>query len=98
MDEKEKIRFDAQGNKLPEQICPACGYDLDAATYAGKEDLRPRPGDVSICFKCANVLVFDVDMKLREPMSAELLEILQDEGVQNLVERLKTRRQKRNGG
>ena len=35
--------------------CPRCGYEVDRASavgYAGAE-IRPRPGDISLCLKCA---------------------------------------------
>jgi hypothetical protein len=37
--------------------CPNCGYGLDAAT-AAFEDVRPKPGDLTVCIKCAALLEF----------------------------------------
>lgn len=42
--------------------CPNCGYGMDAAT-AAFEDVRPEPGDLSVCIKCAALLEFTHDMK-----------------------------------
>jgi hypothetical protein len=91
----ETLLYDACGKQLPKQHCPVCGYELDAATCASDKVSRPKPGDVSICFKCANILVFDADMKLREPMSKEMIGIMEDETVALLVERLRKRREKK---
>ena len=42
----------------PRNLCPACGYLIDAASaLAGRG--APRPGDVSMCLSCGEVLMFD---------------------------------------
>jgi hypothetical protein len=57
---------------LPKCACPHCGARLDAVTgasFAGGEDLPPRPvpepGSVTLCWHCAGVLVFDSQMRIR---------------------------------
>jgi hypothetical protein len=42
---------------------------MDAHTNAiGRKDAKPpRPGDLGVCFGCFETLVFDDDLKLREP-------------------------------
>jgi hypothetical protein len=50
--------------------CPACGVVLDAATSPQDRQLRPRPGDYSVCMYCATPLVFTEDGDLRR-MTAE---------------------------
>ena len=47
--------------RLKPSPCPSCGYEMDAAT-AAFEDVRPKPGDVSVCLKCAALLEFAEDM------------------------------------
>jgi hypothetical protein len=37
---------------------------------------RPSPGDVSICFGCGEVLLFDDDLEFREPSIDELEDIM----------------------
>jgi hypothetical protein len=47
--------------------CPTCGYQHRAApNVAG---FKPKPGDITICFNCAEVLEFDKD---RNPIVATL--------------------------
>jgi hypothetical protein len=35
-----------------------CGYAFDAATHAGKGEPEPKPGDFTLCLKCARPYVF----------------------------------------
>lgn len=56
--------------KTPLNLCAVCNHELDGATQVGGEN-KPNPGDVSICVRCANVAVFDDDLKLRQPTAEE---------------------------
>jgi hypothetical protein len=38
-------------------ICPRCGYEFDAASAADDEAV-PEVGDVTICLRCAQPMVF----------------------------------------
>jgi hypothetical protein len=55
---------------LPAQVCPACGYVLNAAREVvppGEEATGPPvPGDETVCWGCAVVLVVDARGTLRE--------------------------------
>lgn len=53
--------------------CPKCGKLLDGVSHVGDGEIRPTPGDVSICFYCASALVFDENLGLAL-MSEELFE------------------------
>lgn len=47
--------------------CPICSYRIDAHTPTKEADdgiYEPRPGDLSICFKCGNLNKFDGSMNL----------------------------------
>ncbi len=44
--------------------CPTCGADLNAATAMSDPESSPSPGDLSLCIKCGELLVFDQDIKL----------------------------------
>jgi hypothetical protein len=59
-------RTDHQGRVLPSDVCPSCGMTLDSATYPvpGQEEHRPRPGDLSVCIHCAEVLMYGENMKV----------------------------------
>ena len=54
--------------RLPASTCPSCGLELDATTGVGE----PVPGDLSICGRCAEVLVFDKDLHQAKATAAEL--------------------------
>lgn len=58
--------------------CPACGITLRYATSAlvGAAPPRPRPGDVTVCEICGEVLLFE-QVGVRRPTAAELVELRQ---------------------
>lgn len=50
--------------RLKPQLCPNCGYTLDAVgTIDGKVHM-PKRGDCTVCLNCVSVLIFDRDLKL----------------------------------
>jgi hypothetical protein len=49
----------------PADCCPGCGYVFELASAVNGNEVRPEPGDVTICFACADVLVFGPDMRTR---------------------------------
>lgn len=48
----------------PENACPHCGVELNAASLVHGGG-GPRPGDATICYRCAVVMVFDDNLNLR---------------------------------
>ncbi len=64
---------------LPDDRCPACGKELDAAapTKGNTRDV-PVPGDISLCFGCGEVLWFDAQMK-HQVLPAERLAAFDDD-------------------
>jgi hypothetical protein len=60
--------------RTPKCRCPWCGHRLDAAMAADhdKPDAAPKPGDVSVCISCAQILVFADDLTLRASMPGEI--------------------------
>lgn len=50
--------------RLGLQLCPKCGYELDAATKVQGDNGGPEPGDVTVCIGCATVLEFGPELKL----------------------------------
>lgn len=48
--------------RIPEASCPSCGYHMDAASPEDDGDEAPGPGDVSVCFQCTEILIFDDEM------------------------------------
>lgn len=56
--------------RLPASQCPYCETKLDAATDL-ETVVMPKPGDISICIKCAQLLIFTDDLTLRKPIPAD---------------------------
>jgi len=44
-------------------VCPKCKA-MHTRQSAMQEDLPPRPGDLTVCFGCSEVVQFDQDMDL----------------------------------
>lgn len=53
---------------------------------------QPKPGDVTVCFTCGHVNIFDVDLELRHPTVAELIEIGNDREVTMIRDAILRRR------
>lgn len=51
--------------RVGEDRCPACGHRLTHATGIST-DSPPEPGDLSVCIRCAAVLIFGPDMVLEK--------------------------------
>jgi hypothetical protein len=51
--------------RLLDDRCPKCDHVLDAATPAVGPSRKPRPGDLSVCLNCANLLTFKADLLVR---------------------------------
>lgn len=49
-------------SRTPAALCPACGYQVDAASSLEGDD-RPGPGDISLCLRCAAILEFGADLR-----------------------------------
>jgi len=45
-------------------LCPECGTEIDASTSVTRPK-RPRPGDLSVCFKCGALLTYNADLSVR---------------------------------
>lgn len=39
-------------------VCPRCGKSCDSAMALDGRDVRPKPGDLTVCFGCAAPLEF----------------------------------------
>lgn len=55
----------------PRCKCPSCGYILDAATNIGGKQ-SPSYGDISICYNCCGICVYDVGLMLRAATPDEI--------------------------
>jgi len=63
--------------------CPHCNKFQDQAT--GKKNTRPRPGDVSICWKCFELGIYEQDLSLRKPSEIELQELLENPSIKEAL-------------
>jgi hypothetical protein len=51
--------------EVPPARCPSCGYLADAATpVRGMSEAVPKPGDITMCIRCGNVLKFGQSLDL----------------------------------
>jgi hypothetical protein len=64
--------------------CPKCGKLLDGWAETGHGD-APSEGDPTVCVYCAEVLLFDADLRPRLPTQAEYVELMTDRDVQQAV-------------
>ena len=55
--------------------CPKCNYDLQCHTSIFDEDLKPKKGDYSVCFKCGTILKFKGDMNLEIVSTVEIVRL-----------------------
>lgn len=55
-------------------ICK-CGYEMDASMPVVKGDPGPQEDDVSICFVCGRLWLFNQDLTMREPSKRELIDL-----------------------
>ena len=60
--------------QIPVQFCESCGYTLDAATGC-QGDNPPKSGDITVCLRCAELMVFNEDLTLRRANIDDLLEL-----------------------
>jgi len=67
------------------ETCRDCGARLDAATEAFGDDVRPRPGDVSVCLACGSLSLFDGGLRRRPPTGDELDELLRDQRLLDVM-------------
>jgi len=58
--------------KTPKSICPGCDRNLDAATWVESGPVVPVRGDISVCFYCGEVSVFNEDLRLRPITELEI--------------------------
>jgi hypothetical protein len=71
----------AMATDMIPSACPSCGKVLDAATHPTADDIRPKVGDISICFYCGNLMAFGDELTLRKLTDAESNQLADDRGV-----------------
>lgn len=73
MGEARRRREEAQSGVSP-HVCARCGYGMDSATAVGegREHVRPKPGDFSLCMRCGLPMRFEEGGKLRTVEPSEI--------------------------
>lgn len=71
----------AESNTPVSGQCPHCGGVLGAGIVVDDTTQPPAPtfGDISVCFVCGGLLVFDTEMRFVEFTGADLMQIPADE-------------------
>ena len=63
-------------------LCLKCGLSNDAATGIvdkhARNTLKPKPGDVMLCFNCNHLMMFADDLSFRELTAEEKLHAATD--------------------
>lgn len=54
-------------------VCGNCGHALTQATGVRGEAVAPKPGDVTICVECGNVMIFNEVMDVRKVTHEDLV-------------------------
>lgn len=47
-------------HRVKKSVCPTCGYEPDCGSRSNSPE-GPEPGDIGLCFKCGEVLVYGED-------------------------------------
>lgn len=61
--------------------CPWCDEPNDAAVHLGDKIHRPGPGDIGLCFSCAQPSIYQEHGKPRRPTEAEWKILNDDPGI-----------------
>ena len=60
-------------HSTPHFVCPTCHYRMDSSTNVSQNHRAPIPGDIGVCLKCGEVLVFGPDLVQRPANLDDLL-------------------------
>jgi len=60
--------------KTPTCKCPVCSYEMDACSGVDG-DSAPAKDDITVCYNCATLLLFNDDLTIRLPTVQERKEI-----------------------
>jgi len=64
------------------QPCRGCSKPIDAATGVFTEkEVRPKPGDVTVCLYCGHLMVYREGLVLDDPSAEEMYQIAGDERI-----------------
>lgn len=66
-------------HRMFEDTCPHCDGPLNAAMNANGTTGRPKEGDLTVCYHCGTLCVFQADHTLRLPTDEDLEDFTPDE-------------------
>ncbi|MBW4033007.1 MAG: hypothetical protein HIU88_10125 [Acidobacteria bacterium] len=69
--------------------CPTCGYRTDTNSAVGPMPLQSKAGDASICLRCGQLLLLELDMvglRFRLPTVLELVDLRANPTIEQLLE------------
>ncbi len=66
-------------HKLLECRCPNCDKLIDSATNADNSTSKPIEGDITICFYCGGILMYDKDFNVEEVTTSFMENLKRDE-------------------
>lgn len=69
--------------------CPYCGRSNEAHAPTGKDYETPEAGDVSVCWKCHNLAIFQADGSVREATPEEDTELREAPEIRDVLMALK---------
>lgn len=58
--------------------CPVCKHELGENTSGKGENIKPKPGDFSLCLYCQAILKFTPEMKLRAVTKPEIIKLIEE--------------------
>lgn len=77
-------------NHMETDYCPNCGKKLDCATC--ESEIKPEPGDISVCIYCTSFLIFNDKVKLRLLTDDEIADLPAERRSQLVMARLLLRK------
>lgn len=71
--------------------CPVCFYRVDSASCVTDEGAQPKPGDLTVCFRCAAPLKFVERHQLETLSEEETIQAMSIPEFARVVRLIKTR-------
>jgi hypothetical protein len=75
----------AETHRFPKRRCLNCGHEVDTADSLSTPNAPPSEGDVCVCIKCAEPMIFTADLSFRWPTPEERAEILAEPDTRDTI-------------
>lgn len=66
--------------QLPSSNCLHCQAHLDFARSVGSK-AKPKPGSITICFRCGHLMAFNESLRMRELTDQEMIAVAGDKNI-----------------